>query len=124
GALAADRAVQLGDAEPGPRPALRALRSTREDTLRVGQSAKTGVQMLRVGDQAAVRIGQQVRHAAVDRHDRPGSPRRLWHLLLTLDRHEPLIHVAGERAAAAPAVLAPAGGERLGRGAEPPAEAR
>src|SRR5438132_957308 len=99
GALAADRAVQLGDAEPGLRPALRALRSACEDTLRVGQSAQAGVQMLRVRDQAAVGIAQQVRHAAVDRHDRPGSPRRLWHLLLTLDRHEPLIHLAGERVA-------------------------
>src|SRR5207244_10338322 len=113
-----------GDAEPGSGPALRAQRSARDDTLSAGQSAKACLEMLRVGDQAAVRIGKQVRHAAVDRHDRRWSPRRLWHLLLTLDRHEPLIHLAGERAAAAPAVLAPAGGERLGRGAEPPAEAR
>src|SRR5207302_11429095 len=99
GALAADRAVQLGDAKPGPRPALRALRSARDDTLSVGQSAKAGVQMLRVGDQGAVGIAEQVRHAAIDRHDRPWSPLRLWHLLLTVDRHEPLVHLAGDRAA-------------------------
>jgi len=99
GALAADRPVQLGDPEPGPRLSLRARRSAGDDTLSVGQAAKAGVQMLRVGDQAAVGIAQQVRHAAVDRHDRPGSPLRLGPLLLTLDRHEPLINLAGERAA-------------------------
>ena len=98
GALAANRAVESGDAQFGPGAALRALPPTSDDALSAGKPVEAGLQMFRVGFSPFVRIGQQVRDASVDSDHRRGPRRWVWKLLLALDRHEPLVYVTANRA--------------------------
>ena len=97
-ALTADLPVQRGDAHPRPGVAGGALQATADNAHRSRETTQTSLQVLRILDQRAVGVGQQVGHAAVDGDDRTHTERGLRKIPLALDDGEPLVHLTDERA--------------------------
>ncbi len=96
--LATDLAVKLRDPEAGAGAPPRALPTPSDDALGMGEATETRLQMLGIGHEDSIRIGQQVRQPPIDGDHGRGARLRLGHLLLTLDRHDPLVHLASDRA--------------------------
>jgi putative transposase len=97
-ALPAYLALQTGDLGGGLFPVVAPFLRSGETPLRPHDLRRHPVEVARVLDEATLAVGDDVRHAAVER-DRGASPaRRFGGLQLADDAGKPLIAVANERA--------------------------
>ena len=97
-ALPSHLAVLTRDATLGLLPVLGSFLSTSDSPLRTTQSFQRSLQVLRPGDQIALRRSRKVDNAAIDRDHRAWSRSWIWDRDLADDRGEPLISVTNERA--------------------------